>query len=232
MVFDLDGVLVDSEPIWAAVRERYTRRRGGRWFDGAEAAMKGMSAPEWARLLHEELDVAGDPEAIAAEVADEVAAVYRKDLPLIPGAVDTVRTLAARWPLGLASSANRSLIELVLGSTGLVETFSIVVSSEEVGRGKPAPDVYIEAARRLDVKPERCLGVEDSSNGIRSALAAAMKVVAVPCAGAPVPGDVLARCAAVLDRVTQLTPALADRLLPSDHPEGGRVPPPGTVWGR
>jgi HAD superfamily hydrolase (TIGR01509 family) len=211
IVFDLDGVILDSEPIWAAVRERYTRSHGGRWYDGAEASMKGMSAPEWAGFLHE-LGVPGPDEVIAADVAGEVAASYEQHLPLLDGAVDTVRALAARWPLGLASSANRSVIAVVLRLAQLEETFSAVVSSEEVAAGKPAPDVYLEAASRLRVEPGRCLSVEDSANGILSALAAGMTAVAVPRPGAPVPADVLARCAAVLDRLPGLTPSLAERL--------------------
>jgi HAD superfamily hydrolase (TIGR01509 family) len=214
IVFDLDGVLIDSEPIWARVRERYTRGSGGHWYDGAEDRMKGMSAPEWAEFLRGQLAVPRTPEVIAAEVAAEVAEVYRDRLPLVPGAVDTVRALAARWPIGLASSANRSLIELVLASSGLAAAFSIAVSSEEVDTGKPAPDVYLEATRRLGVDGRRCLGVEDSPNGIKSALAATLTVVAVPRPDAPVPGDVLARCAAVLDRISELTPSLAEGLLP------------------
>jgi HAD superfamily hydrolase (TIGR01509 family) len=214
IVFDLDGVLVDSEPIWAQVRERYTRAHGGRFSAGAEQRMKGMSAPEWAAFLHEELGVRGRPDVIAAEVADEVATVYRSHLPLLPGAVATVRTLAAQWPLGLASSANRTLIELVLGLARLEGSFSVAVSSEEVGAGKPAPDVYIEAVRRLHVDPRKCLGVEDSTNGILSALAAGMGVVAVPRDGAPVPSDVLARCAVVLEGVAELSPSVVERLAP------------------
>jgi HAD superfamily hydrolase (TIGR01509 family) len=214
IVFDLDGVLVDSEPIWAGVRERYIRTHGGRYAAEAEHRMKGMSATEWAAFLHGELGVCGRPEVIATEVADEVAAVYRGHLPLLPGAVATVRALAARWPLGLASSANRTLIELVLGLAGLHDSFSVVVSSEEVSAGKPAPDVYLEAARRLHVDARMWLAVEDSTNGILSALAAGMSVVAVPRDGAPVPADVLARCAAVLGGVAQLSPSVVERLAP------------------
>jgi HAD superfamily hydrolase (TIGR01509 family) len=213
VVFDLDGVLVDSEPIWAAVRERYTGLHGGHWYDGAEERMKGMSSLEWARFLHDEVGVARPTDEIATEVAGDVATVYRKRLPLLPSAVDTVLALASRWPLGLASSSNRPLIELVLQLAGLAGAFGVVVSSEEVASGKPAPDVYREAARRLGVAPGRCLAVEDSSNGIRSALAAAMIVVAVPRAAAPVPPSVLAQCAAVLDGLGELTPARAEQLL-------------------
>src|ERR671927_1487864 len=113
-------------------------------------------------------------------------------LPLIPGAREAVASLAGRWPLGLASSANRPIIDLVLELAGIRDSFAATVSSEEVERGKPAPDVYLEAARRLRVGAERCAAIEDSSNGLRSAAAAGMTVVAVPNREFPPAEDALA----------------------------------------
>src|SRR5882672_4294819 len=153
VIFDLDGVLVDSEQVWGTVREELTRELGGNWQPGALRAMMGMSSLEWSQYMHDELEVPFAPPEISREVVNRVGEQYEQHLPLIDGAVEAVQRLAARWPLGLASSANREIIDTVLELTGLKDTFAATVSSEEVPRGKPAPDVYLEAARRLKVEP-------------------------------------------------------------------------------
>jgi HAD superfamily hydrolase (TIGR01509 family) len=208
VVFDLDGVIVDSEAVWGEIRERFTHESGGRWHEGALREMMGMSSVEWSRYMHDELDVPLPPEEINRQVVDRVAEGYRERVPLLPGAVEAVRSLATDWPLGLASSSNRPLIDLVLERTGLGESFRVTVSSEEVERGKPAPDVYLEAARRLRVDPESCAAVEDSTNGIKSAHAAGMAVIAVPNRDFPPERDALALAAVTLDSLTDLTPDL------------------------
>ena len=180
VVFDLDGVLLDSEQVWDEVREQLVKERGGRWNDRAHTEMMGMSSVEWSRYMHDELGVPDPPEEISTEVVRRLEQIYRKRLPLIDGAQEAVEELAGRWPLGLASSSNRELIDLVLELSGLARFFGATVSSEEVARGKPAPDVYLEAARRLSVPPKRCAAVEDSRNGIRAAKAAGMRVIAIP----------------------------------------------------
>jgi HAD superfamily hydrolase (TIGR01509 family) len=212
IVFDLDGVLIDSEGVWARVRRAYALAHGGRYPDEADRAMQGMSSLEWSRYMHEELGVPLEASAISGQVADLVAQEYHRALPLLPGAVDAVRGLAARWPLALASSANRSLIDLVLRDSGLAPCFAATVSSEEVPRGKPAPDVYLEAAERLDVEAAACAAVEDSSNGLRSAAAAGMRVVAVPNRAYPPADDALALADVVLDGVAELTPSVVESL--------------------
>ena len=188
VVFDLDGVLIQSEEVWDDVREKYVRERGGRYDSEIQRAMMGMSSPEWSRYLHEQAGVPDEPDAINVEVVRLMLAAYRDHLPLIPGALDAVRRLAARFPLGLASSSNRELIETVLDVAGLAPLFAATVSSEEVAHGKPAPDVYLEAAGRLGIAPGRCTAVEDSHGGIRSAKGAGMRVVAIPNPSYP-PGD-------------------------------------------
>jgi HAD superfamily hydrolase (TIGR01509 family) len=210
VVFDLDGVIVDSEHVWDEVRQRLAEERGGRWHDRASRDMMGMSSLEWSRYMHDVIGLAEPPEEINAEVVRRLVAVYREELPLLPGAVEAVEALAARWPLGLASSSNRELIDLVLRVSGLERLFAATVSSEEVARGKPAPDVYLEAARRLDVPAERCAAVEDSENGISSAKAAGMRVVAIPNPQYPPADDALAAADLVLPTVADLTPAAVE----------------------
>ena len=180
VIFDLDGVLIQTEEIWDEVREAYADEHGASYDAEAQRAMMGMSSLEWSLFMHEELGIPEDPPDISAEVVRRMEARYRERLPLIDGAEDAVRRLGARWPLGLASSSNRPLIDTVLERSGLAPLFRATVSSEEVERGKPAPDVYVECARRLGVEPTACAAIEDSHSGIRAAKAAGMRVVAIP----------------------------------------------------
>jgi len=180
VVFDLDGVLIDSEGVWNTARREVALAHGGRWSEDAQRAMMGMSSTEWSAYMHDRLAVELPPARISDLVVSKLLELYRQDLPLLPGAVEAVDSLSEVWPLGLASSANRPVIELVLSLSGLRESFAATVSSEEVPHGKPAPDVYLQAARELDVPAEECVAVEDSANGIRSAAAARMSVIAVP----------------------------------------------------
>lgn len=205
VVFDLDGVLVDSEAVWDEVRRRFTEENGGRWHEGAQREMMGMSSVEWSRYVRDRLGVDMDPERISIEVADRVADLYRERLPLLPGAVESVRLLAKEWPLAVASSSNRHVIDLVVELAGLKEEFRATVSSEEVGRGKPAPDVYLEAARRLEVDPGACAAIEDSTNGIRSARAAGMTVIAVPNRDYPPEAETRGQADRILDSLVDLT---------------------------
>jgi HAD superfamily hydrolase (TIGR01509 family) len=206
VIFDLDGVLLDTEQVWDEVREALVRERGGRWHAQAQADMMGMSSPEWSRYMRDELALAEEPAAISAEVVRRMLARYRERLPLIDGAVGAVERLAERWPLGLASSSNRELIDLALEVGGLAAHFRATVSSEEVQRGKPAPDVYLEAARRLGVDVRACAAVEDSRNGLLAARAAAMRVVAVPNRHFPPGTEALRAADVVLPSLAELTP--------------------------
>src|SRR5579863_7261891 len=206
VVFDLDGVLLQSEEVWDAVRERYVRERGGRYDEEVQRAMMGMSAPEWSAHLADDAGVPGTPEQINADVVDLMLAAYARELPLLPGAVEVVRRMAAAFPLALASSSNRAIFEEVLQLAGIAGCFRATVSSEEVARGKPAPDVYLEAARRLGVAPERCAAVEDSHSGIRSAHAAGMRVIAIPNASYPPDAEALELADVSLRSLDELTP--------------------------
>jgi HAD superfamily hydrolase (TIGR01509 family) len=206
VIFDLDGVIVDSEHVWDAAREALSRERGGRWHEGAQQDMMGMSSLEWSRYMHDVIGLKDPPEEISAEVVRRLDATYREELPLVDGATEAVARLAERWPLAVASSSNRPIIDLVLGLSGLDRFFRATVSSEEVPRGKPAPDVYLEAARRLGADPGRSAAVEDSRNGILSASAAGMRVVAIPNTRFPPDEDALAAADLVIPSINDLTP--------------------------
>jgi HAD superfamily hydrolase (TIGR01509 family) len=214
VVFDLDGVILQTEEVWDEVRGGYVVKRGGRYDDAAQRAMMGMSAPEWSRFLHEELGVPVTPEEISTDIVRLMEARYRERLPLISGAREAVERLARRWPLGLASSSNRPLIDAALELSGLDRFFTATVSSEEVARGKPAPDVYLDAARRLGIESERCAAIEDSHSGIRSAKAAAMRVIAIPNPSYPPDPEALATADAVLDSIEELTVEAVEALGP------------------
>jgi HAD superfamily hydrolase (TIGR01509 family) len=206
VVFDLDGVIVDSEHVWDAAREALSRERGGDWHEGAQQDMMGMSSVEWSRYMHERLGLKDPPEEISAEVVRRLQATYREELPLIDGAPEAVARLAGRWPLGLASSSNREIIDLVLELSGLDRFFEATVSSEEVQRGKPSPDVYLEAARRLGADPAGSAAVEDSRSGILSASAAGMRVVAIPNKRFPPDEEALAAADVIIPSINELTP--------------------------
>jgi HAD superfamily hydrolase (TIGR01509 family) len=206
VIFDMDGVLIDSEQIWDEVREELARERGGRWHQRAQADMMGMSSTEWSRYMHDVIGLPEPPEEINKEVVRRLLARYKESLPLLPGAVEAVERLAKRWPLGLASSSNREVIDAVLEQAEIAHLFRATVSSEDVEHGKPAPDVYLEAARRLGVDPTSCAAIEDSQNGIRSARAAGMRVIAIPNPHYPPSEDTLALADVVLKSLDELTP--------------------------
>ncbi len=206
VVFDLDGVLVDSESVWDAARRAVVAETGGHWRESATRTMMGMSSPEWSRYLHDELEVPLEPTEINDRVVAQLLDYYERELPLLPGAVAAVKRLSARWPLGLASSANRPVIDAVLETAGLGGDFAVTVSGEEVARGKPAPDVYQAAAQKLGVDPGRAAAVEDSSNGLRAAAAAGMLVVAVPNPEFPPSADAVQLAALVVESLEELTP--------------------------
>jgi len=210
VIFDLDGVLVDSEKRWNGAKEALVRETGGRWRDEAPTRMMGMSSLEWSVYLRDDLAVPLDAADINREVVRRMEEGYREELPLLPGAEQAVRALAVRWPLGLASSANREVIDLVLELAGFRDSFRVTVSSEEVERGKPAPDVYLAAARGLGVEPAGCVAIEDSSSGLRAAAAAGMTVIAVPNPHYPPAPDALALASAAVATVGEVTPELIE----------------------
>ncbi len=208
VVFDLDGVIVDSEQVWDDVRELYTRETGGTYTGSAARDMMGMSSSEWSRYMAEALGVPGTPEEINQAIVERMLERYGAAPPLIPGAVEAVRRLAAQLPLAIASSSNPELIEVVLRTAAIRELFAVVVSSQEVPRGKPAPDVYLEAARRLGFDAAQCVAVEDSHNGIRSAKAAGLRVIVFPNLHFPPDDEAMAQADVVVHSLDELTLAL------------------------
>ncbi|MGK8524264.1 HAD family hydrolase [Nocardia asteroides] len=208
VVFDMDGVLIDSEPVWELVRRGYVAERGGRWLPDTQRRLMGMSTGEWSAYLSGELGVDAPPETVGREVIERMAERYDDGVPLLPGAVEAVQRISEHWPLGLASSSPRALIDTVLGRTGLIEYFTVTFSTEEVDRGKPAPDVYTTVATFLRKRPADCAAVEDSSNGLRSAHAAGMRVIAAPRPEYPPASDALGLAFRVISDLDELTPEL------------------------
>ena len=208
VIFDLDGVIVDSEIWWDEVRQRFAAERGRPWGEADRIAVMGANSRGWRRIMRERLAL-DEPEerierAIVGGVVDRFAA---EGPPIIEGAAEAVRRIADGWPVAVASSAHRDVIDAALRSVGLTEHLPVIVSSDEVEHGKPEPDVYLEAARRLGVAPERCLVVEDSYNGVRSGRAAGMTVVLVPNRSIPPAEGTHELADLVLDSLADLDPA-------------------------
>jgi HAD superfamily hydrolase (TIGR01509 family) len=207
VIFDMDGVIVESEALWDKAREDLVKETGGRWGAGSQEAMMGMASHEWSVYVRDELQVPMSAEDISREVVARLEALYREDLPLIEGSAEAVRAAAEIWPVAIASSSNRELIDLIAELAGIDDVLKATVSSEEAGRGKPAPDVFLMAADQLGVDPEKCVVIEDSANGIRAAVAAGMKVIAAPNRDFPPSQDALDLATLVIDRVSDLTNA-------------------------
>ena len=210
IVFDLDGVLIDSEPVWEQVRRAYVADRGGRWLPDTQDRLMGMSTEEWAAYIATDLVDGVTPEDVAYEVIDQMSQRYANGLPLLPGAEEAVRRMAEYRPLGLASSSPRALIDLVLAELGIEHLFRTTVSTEEVEYGKPAPDGYLTVAAQMEVAARDCVAIEDSSNGLRSADAAGMTVIAIPRPAHPVAEDALALAAHVASGLDEITPDLVE----------------------
>lgn len=212
VVFDLDGVLIDTEEVWEEVRRAYVAEAGREFLPDTQQRLMGMSTGEWSRHLSVDVGVGRTPEIVAADVLDRMARRYRESLPLIPGGVAAVRRLGARYRLALASSSARILIDQVLETAGLTDAFEVTWSTEEVAAGKPAPDVYRAAVEGLGLTPAVCAAVEDSSNGLRSAAAAGLAVVAVPHGTYPPAPDALALADLVVHDLDDLTVEAVERL--------------------
>lgn len=208
VIFDLDGVIVDSEIWWHQERVAWAIDLGLTWSEADSRAVMGANSRGWARIMRERLglDPALEP-SIQADIVRRMVGRYRGATPEIPGAIEAVRRIAADWPVAIASSAHRDVIDAALRSSGLGELVPIIVSSDEVEHGKPAPDVYLEAARQLGVPALSCLVVEDSINGVKAGLSAGMTVVLVPNASVPPDPAAADLASLVLERLADLDPS-------------------------
>jgi len=211
VIFDLDGVILDSEPVWEEVRRTYVADHGGRWQPDSQKRLMGMSTSEWAHYLSAELGVDRTPDQVAREVVDQMVQRYAEHVPLIVGANEHVRRLASRWPLGLASSSPTRLIEVALKAAGLTGAFHTALSTETVAKGKPAPDIYLAVAERMGVPPTKTVAIEDSSNGVRSADNAGMHVIAAPHPRYPLDDDAARRAKLTINSLDELTGDAVER---------------------
>ncbi len=206
VIFDMDGVLIDSEMVWHQVRRDFVVSHGGAWSEEDQKAVMGANSREWAEYIRNDCNVALPPAQIYADVVSRLREAYLDRLPLYEGAREVVEALALDYALGVASSSPLELVEFVLESAGLRERFQALVSSDEVDRAKPAPDVYIEACRRLGSRPECTAAVEDSANGIRAAVGAGLATIAIPNRAFPPPSSVVGSARLVLGSIRELQP--------------------------
>jgi len=202
----MDGVIVDSEPLWVRARKELVRQANGQWIPEAETAMLGISSDEWSAYMRDHLALNMTAEQIREDVIRRMVELYRKGVPLITGAREAIEAIGRRWRVGVASGSDRVLLDTVLTSSGLAGHFAATVSGEDVAEGKPSPQIYQEACRRLGANPCACVAIEDSGSGIASALAAGMKVIAVPRPGFVPDDEILGRATAVLPDLTDLNP--------------------------
>ena len=219
VIFDLDGTLTDTERVWDEVRHDLAAEDGMEWPESASRAMMGMSTPEWSAYMSDVVGLGATPAIAARRTIDALLERYDRDLPVLPGAREAVLRLAEHWPLGVASSSPRVLIEHALTALGVRDLIAVVRSTEEgTARGKPAPDAFCWVAEELNAAPARTVVVEDSGNGILAGLNAGMPVVAIPRPFLPPPVDVLARASVVLQHLDELTVELVQSLGRSDSP--------------
>lgn len=213
VVFDLDGVLIATEDIWDEVRRGLAADEGRPWPDAATPAMMGMSTREWATYLVTDVGLSGTWEQAAQRTIDGMAARYHEHLPVIDGAAEAVRRMAEIAPVAIASSSPRRLIDTVVDELGLTDVLAHnTVSTEEVDRGKPAPDGYLKACELLGADPTRSVAVEDSTNGLKSAHNAGMVVVCIPPAFHPPTAEAEALATVVLPDLAHLDAALVRSL--------------------
>jgi HAD superfamily hydrolase (TIGR01509 family) len=206
VIFDMDGVIVDSEPVWNSTRVELVGAHGRTWNEGLQRACMGRSTLEWAEIMRERVPLPMTTVEVMDEMRRRMIEAYEAHLPVLPGAVEAVRRMAGAFTVAMASGSMTALIDHVLIATGLDRVIPVVVHGDTIARGKPAPDIYLEAARRLGVPPGECAGVEDSANGLRSLRAAGMRAVAVPSVGYPLPAEALSLAdlrVATLDDLTE-----------------------------
>jgi HAD superfamily hydrolase (TIGR01509 family) len=180
IVFDQDGLLVDSEPHWNEARRQMAAERGIEWTRDDQKACMGVSTLTWAKYMIRRMNLDQTPDQVIARIVGTMETLYARQVPYLPGAVQAVDCAARFGPTGLASGSHRRLIDMVTADAPLRGKFKVVVCADDVPAGKPAPDVYLRAARELGVRAASCICLEDSANGILAGKSAGMKVIAVP----------------------------------------------------
>ena len=205
VIFDMDGVLVDSEHYWIQSRQEFAQAHGRTWTPEMQQQVMGRSTAAWARVMREQLELDLPAEAIMDGIVGRVIAHYERELPLMPGALEAVRLAASAYRIALASGSPTAIIERVLDLTGLDSVFEHVLYGDDFEHGKPAPDIYLETARRLGLLPAECVGIDDSGNGVRALKAAGMYAIAAPSPGFPLPADILALADAHLAALTDFS---------------------------
>ena len=216
VIFDMDGVLVDSEVYWAKSREEFAQDMGKVWTDDDQRLAMGQSTIGWAKVMKERLQPEMTVDEIIIDMKKRVIAHYEERMPTRPGALEAVKLASKHYRVGLASGSPTEIIKSVLSLTGLDQIFEIMIYGDDIPNGKPAPDIYIEAMKQLGVNPAVTIGIEDSANGIRALKAAGMYAIAAPSPGFPLPVEIVEMSDAIIhsmeDFSTQLVHAIGENV--------------------
>lgn len=205
VMFDMDGLLVDSEPVWDEARSMMARSVGKSWNRADHKAVMGVSTEEWVDYMIRRLDLNLPPQTVETEIIAQMVALYERRIPFFKGASKAVALAADAFPTGLASGSPRRLIDTVTRHPALKDKFKAILSADQTGRGKPAPDVYLAAAAALAVAPEVCVCLEDSGNGILAGKSAGMRVIAIPDPRFPPSTEKLAQADVILESLSQFS---------------------------
>jgi mannitol-1-/sugar-/sorbitol-6-/2-deoxyglucose-6-phosphatase len=215
VVFDMDGILIDSEVLWRQTREEFAADHGMTWSAEDQESTMGCNTRMWSRIMVERLDLRAklgmDDAAIARDIKGRLLAKYRQHLPEREGAIEAVRLAATKYKVALASGSPNELAEHVMKATGLDKIFLATTYGDDVAHGKPAPDIYLDVLRKIGVRPEDAVGIEDSGNGIRSLRAAGMGIIAAPGPEFPLSADTLALADVRIVEMTEFSLALVER---------------------
>lgn len=213
IIFDMDGLLVDSEPIWDQARVNIALRVGKTWNHQDHVNLMGVSTDYWVQYMIDRLGLTTTKEEVQKEVVQQMITIYKKEIPFHPFAVNAVRWAAKRYPTALASGSPPQLIKIVTQSPRLKGCFNVVLSSDEVRVGKPDPAIYLETARRLGVAPENCLCIEDSAFGVLSGRRANMFVINIPDPKFPLSPEQVKHADLVLESLGDLNEQAISRLV-------------------
>jgi HAD superfamily hydrolase (TIGR01509 family) len=217
VVFDLDGIILDSEQTWNEARTQLARQYGRTWTHRDQVDMMGSSPRTWPAQMAQKLSLPLAPEDIRQSVVGTLLESYKRSLPIVPRAPEVARALATNWPLGLASSSDRAVIDYVLELADLSNLFTVTVSSEEVDNGKPSPDIYLETCRRMGVDPKNCVAIEDSWSGLVSAASAGLAVIAIPNKTYQPSREFVQLADVTLQDISDLTPAIVMAAIKRHH---------------